>query len=412
MRKPMRKPMRRPGRARALVPGLALGLAACAVSIATSSPARAQNSPAEAIRELDAQREAEARRAEELAAQAAAEQEAARQLQSALVQAAAAQRESEKRAAGIEARLGELEASEEVVLSRLQAEQVQLSELLGALIALEKQDAPALAISPEDAAAAVRAAILMGEAAPALRERAQALSRQLRALREVRESIEIERADLIDTEARLAERAERLEALLEERRVRAESLQLEASEAVERAAALGEEAESLRKLIEDLAAQAIANASRNLGAGTLSFARAKGLLLAPVTGRVMSGYGTAAIDSLARGVTYAVRSEAVVVAPFDGIVEFAQPFKDYGQLLILNVGEGHHLVLAGMQRLHVTPGQSVLAGEPVGAMGKLDAQAASELSADTLRRGAALYLEIRHNGAPVNPAPWLGDDAG
>ena len=48
---------------------------------------------------------------------------------------------------------------------------------------------------------------------------------------------------------------------------------------------------------------------------------------------------------------------------------YAGPFRSYGQVLILNAGDGYHLVLAGMERIDAALGQFVLAGEPVAAMG-------------------------------------------
>jgi septal ring factor EnvC (AmiA/AmiB activator) len=61
--------------------------------------------------------------------------------------------------------------------------------------------------------------------------------------------------------------------------------------------------------------------------------------------------------------------------------------------LILRIGGDYHLVLGGLSEATVAPGQSVAAGAPVGRMGKA---------------GGELYMELRLNGAPVDPAPWLG----
>ena len=49
-----------------------------------------------------------------------------------------------------------------------------------------------------------------------------------------------------------------------------------------------------------------------------------------------------------RGVFVATRAGAQVVTPADGHVEFAGPFRSYGQLLILNTGGGYHVLLAGL----------------------------------------------------------------
>jgi septal ring factor EnvC (AmiA/AmiB activator) len=72
--------------------------------------------------------------------------------------------------------------------------------------------------------------------------------------------------------------------------------------------------------------------------------------------------------------------------------------------LILDVGDGYHVVMAGLDKLHVDVGQVLVAGEPVGQMG-----AEQRLSAVTLGVQSArptLYIEFRKDGAAIDPAPW------
>src|SRR5690606_14684105 len=104
------------------------------------------------------------------------------------------------------------------------------------------------------------------------------------------------------------------------------------------------------------------------------------------------------------GDTVATQSDAIVTAPADGNILYAGPFRSYGQLLILNVGDGYHVVLAGMSRINVAPGQTVLAGEPIGAMGDAKVASAAESIVGTDSR--ELYIEFRKDGKPVDPAPW------
>ncbi|MGO4839738.1 murein hydrolase activator EnvC, partial [Rhizobiaceae sp. 2RAB30] len=94
-------------------------------------------------------------------------------------------------------------------------------------------------------------------------------------------------------------------------------------------------------------------------------------------------------------------------APADGSVLYAGPFRSYGQLLILNAGDGYHVVLAGMGRISVSLGQSVLAGEPVGTMG--EARVASAAAFENGNTAPELYIEFRKDGKPVDPAPWWSE---
>ena len=70
-----------------------------------------------------------------------------------------------------------------------------------------------------------------------------------------------------------------------------------------------------------------------------------------------------------KGLSISARPGAQVTAPCDGWVVYAGPFRNYGQLLILNAGGGYHVLLAGMDRISVDLGQFVLTGEPVAVMG-------------------------------------------
>jgi septal ring factor EnvC (AmiA/AmiB activator) len=80
-------------------------------------------------------------------------------------------------------------------------------------------------------------------------------------------------------------------------------------------------------------------------------------------------------------------------------VVFAGPFRSFGLLMIVDCGASWHAVLAGFDRLDATVGQSVQPGEPIGQMPGWDPAGASPRP--------SLYVELRHDGAPVNPAPFL-----
>lgn len=114
----------------------------------------------------------------------------------------------------------------------------------------------------------------------------------------------------------------------------------------------------------------------------------------PVTGRVVRDFGDQADAGPARGITFSAPPGARVVSPCSGRTVFSAPFRSYGLLLIVDCGEGHHFVLAGLDRLDATAGSRVLAGEPVGILGSGEGR-------------ASLYVELRRNGQPVDPRPWF-----
>ncbi len=134
-----------------------------------------------------------------------------------------------------------------------------------------------------------------------------------------------------------------------------------------------------------------------VGDAAASFAAAKGRVRWPAAGVIMAAYGETGPDGLAmRGVSLKVRPGARITAPADGEIVFAGPFQGYGRLLILKPAEGYFVLIGGLARLDAVEGQHVLAGEPVGV-----GPAADETGA------AAIYIELRRNGAPVDPARWF-----
>ncbi|HVA13258.1 MAG TPA: peptidoglycan DD-metalloendopeptidase family protein [Stellaceae bacterium] len=124
------------------------------------------------------------------------------------------------------------------------------------------------------------------------------------------------------------------------------------------------------------------------------FAQALGRMHAPAAGEIVVAYGTGSGDASSKGLTFATRPGAEVVAPFDGRVVFAGAFKGYGQILIIGHGDGYHSLVAGLGRIDSSVGQWLVAGEPIGRMPAGEAK-------------PRLYLELRHDGQPINPLPWL-----
>jgi septal ring factor EnvC (AmiA/AmiB activator) len=78
--------------------------------------------------------------------------------------------------------------------------------------------------------------------------------------------------------------------------------------------------------------------------------------------------------------------------------------------LIINAGSGYYLLIAGMERTSVEVGQFVLAGEPIGQMGKV---ASPSAALGTVEAGSpVLYVEFRKDGIPIDPGPWWAKSQG
>ena len=82
----------------------------------------------------------------------------------------------------------------------------------------------------------------------------------------------------------------------------------------------------------------------------------------------------------------------------DGIVRFAGWFRGYGRIVIIDHGEGFHTISGHLDEIHVTVGTPVQDGESLGTVGETGSLG-----------GPSLYFELRRDGEPIDPAPWLMD---
>lgn len=144
---------------------------------------------------------------------------------------------------------------------------------------------------------------------------------------------------------------------------------------------------------------------KNRIAPAYAFSSLKQKLELPVAGDVLRWFGDAdGTGHTARGLTIASNPDAVVTAPADGLVVFAGAFRSYGQTIILNAGDGYHLVLTGMDEVNARQGKFVFAGEPIAVMGEKRVASATALALETDR--PTLYIEFRKDGTPVDSRPW------
>ena len=332
---------------------------------------------------------------------------------------------------GSETRLASLLVAEDALRLSLNQRRDVLVEVLAALQRLSIRPPPAMLVRPEDALESVRSAMLLGTIVPDLRSAAEELSGDLQELVALRSAQESERDRLRADATALIEGRERITLLLDEkRRQRAASVEALANEE-RRAAVLAEQATSLRELIArmesesptaaaaSVAADRAAAAARIQGAGrpaqslgaadrlvpVVAFADARGLLPMPAAGRVIKAFGdNDGLGGRAQGISMATRPGAHVSSPTDGWIVYAGLFRSYGQLLLINAGDGYHVLLAGMDRIDVQLGQFVLAGEPVAAMPS--PLLASTGAIDIGSAQQVLYIEFRKDGTSIDPTPW------
>jgi len=131
------------------------------------------------------------------------------------------------------------------------------------------------------------------------------------------------------------------------------------------------------------------------------FGSQRGRLSMPASGEVVSRFGKHKHQefnsfTFNNGISIAAAMNTDVHAVFDGEVIFADKFKGYGNMLIIDHGGGYFTLYAHNARINKKVGASVRKNETVAQVGDSDST-----------RGAQLYFEIRYQGKPVDPSPWL-----
>jgi murein hydrolase activator len=238
----------------------------------------------------------------------------------------------------------------------------RLSRLLSVLELMKRDPPPALLVSPDDARDAVRAAILVKALTPELAGRAQSYAQG---------------ASEVMRQRRLA--AVQSEALFER-----DSLAAEALPAPDSSAGL-----RLRG--------ALGGATGADGGMLTPPTR----LIYPASGAVLRRFGDPiAGGGRSNGLTLSAPRGGRAVSPASGLVQYVGPVKGWGVIVILRLAGGYHLVLAGLERTSVEVGQSVTEGQALG------------WATEGRNSTSELYLEVREQGSPVDPARWLNKKTG
>jgi septal ring factor EnvC (AmiA/AmiB activator) len=374
----------------------------------------------------DAERARAADMADQQAAQAQALQaaEEERRLAEARAQTAARLQEAEQAVSDASRRLTDLTRRRAEAEARLQARAAAIAPMLPLIERLSLYPTETLLAVPLPPEQAVRGVLVLGGIAKQLERDAAALRAEQDEVISLRAQVEAEIPKLAAAQLEQRQLAAALDAQLAQARAHRQDAEDAAADAARRAAVDAARADSIRTALarmdaerrateararEEAAAaerrrqQAEADAARErqealarpAGPG---LGEPRGQLTSPVAGVVVRGFGQETDGGPANGLSYEAPSGARVVSPCGGLVAFAGPFRSYGQLLIMDCGGGWHFVLAGFGRLDVEVGQRLQPGEPVGIM-PAEAQATS--------RGPTLYVELRHDGSPVNPVPYL-----
>ncbi len=394
--------------------------------------------PAVAVKDSDTQRalqDAERTTAEQLIARkeaadrAAAAAARATQLAAERVSAAAKLRQAEAETAEIAARIDTLAQRRQAAEQRVQDRAKAIQPLLPLIERLSLYPAETLLAVPALPDQALRGVLVLQSITRQIEVETEALRNDQDVADAAAEALRAEAPRLADAAAVQKRQADALDMQIVAARKDEDAAEAQGKAAATLAAAAASRADSLRAALAAIEAQGRVDeakaredevraerhkrtadaqaahqrglaAAHPTGTGTIAAGTGpRGQLQPPVIGVVVRSWGDRTDGGPSTGLYYHAPPGAHVISPCGGKVVFAQTFRSYGLLLIIDCGGGYHVVLAGFERLDVKVGQNLLAGEPVGVMSDW------EPGASTPR--PSLYVELRHDGTPVNPAPWL-----
>lgn len=129
-----------------------------------------------------------------------------------------------------------------------------------------------------------------------------------------------------------------------------------------------------------------------------AFARQKGRLALPTRGELANGFGTPRQDggTTWKGVFIRADGGAEVKAIAPGRIVFADWLRGFGNLAIVDHGDGYLSVYGNNESLYKAVGDPVKAGETIASVGN---------SGGNPETG--LYFELRHLGQPIDPLKWV-----
>lgn len=386
---------------RVLMAAIALAIALVATVIAEWPPGWAKSAPSDDLaavptadtRDVLAKARGEAARARERAAaldrQARSSTQASERATIAAAALAARVQQAESALAGAEAALALVSAERRALAAHLAREQAPVAQLLAGLQTMARRPALLTLLQPGSVEDAVHLRAVVTAVGPQIDARTVALRRAVSRVGALEREAARVAAQRRDLRSDLAARRRDLAAASAAERLKARRAAGAADREAERAYAIGEEARDLATLSRRLAAiprdggpQVRASPMR-AGASDAAFRSYR----LPVTGSLAPTAGGAA-----RGLTIVPRPGALAVAPADGRVAFAGPYRGYGNIVILEHASGWTSLVTGLASLQVTIGQLLVAGSPLG-------QASA--------RNPAIGLELLRNGERMNPLDQL-----
>lgn len=353
-----------------------------------------------------------------------------------MIRAAKQIQNNEESISKMEAELEELTANLKTAEVDFVQQDENLIKTLSALQSLALKPTESLFVQPLTPVEIIRSAMLLRETVPYLEENATRIRKELEQIEKKKTLVEKQVARIVQQKKTLEKEHEQMKALVQRKSKLRNQVEIRSEQAKKKVDRLAGQAQDLRDLLSKLEKEQqekrrkqeeerrrLAEQERlrreqefeenqkreQVKTADLikfkpevikeigdSFVKAKGALSRPARGPIITAYGQETAKGVSsKGIIIKTRPQAQVIAPFDGSVLFAGPFRGYGNLIIIEHGNGYTSLLAGLDTVDCDLGQMLLAGEPVGQM--------------TNANDAKLYMELRKDNHPINPLSWFAN---
>lgn len=282
----------------------------------------------------------------------------------------------EEQRGAVARKIAELDAQRDKLQKSLDANQTRISDAAASILFVASHPS----FDTDNMREYVLTSAVLSGAAARFDDQIQTATKQIQELAKIRDARAIEKEKLDRTAKKYAAEKNQLDKLLRTRAAQNEQLKSEQA--------------ALQKKLRELSARAksISELSAGVGSSQMSgdarFSYRK--LNQPVRGRVVVHFGEkTALGLKSDGWRIRTRGDALVLAPADGTVKFADSFRGFGRVVIMSHKNGYNTVMTNLGDIDVMVGQDVLAGEPIGRMNPDKPE---------------MYLEVRRGDAAVDPA--------
>ncbi|MDR2412296.1 MAG: peptidoglycan DD-metalloendopeptidase family protein [Holosporales bacterium] len=277
-----------------------------------------------------------------------------------------------------------LRQEEERLCGTLQKCQDSMSHVLAALVGFSRSTPMVLALSSEYPENRVHQVLILRSLVPFLEKTKAHITQQQKNLQEIQQILQKAEDILKNKKFSSSQKQEKLQEILDQKTTPLpESVQRELEQHVSRLAARVHSADAL-----------ISELDQEIALFFKENPPAEPVFQWPAEGKRVFTFGKKDPKSreIGKGASIHTAPRAFVVAPALGRVVFSGPFRSYGNIIIIDHGSGFHSLIAGLDVLKVSVGETVAPGEYLGRMGK---------------QSSCVTFEIRKEGKSVDPQQFL-----